>query len=67
MDKDEIIDTSKNLSSVENHLESESESVPPSPDHLKSLTLPMKLEVKTSEWDELDELLQVFYVNFFKF
>lgn len=30
-----------------------------SPDHLKSLTLPMKLDVKTMEWDELDELLQV--------
>ena len=40
-------------------MESEPESIPTSPDHLKSLTLPMKLEVKTMEWDELDELLQV--------
>ncbi|XP_043474644.1 uncharacterized protein LOC122506493 [Leptopilina heterotoma] len=59
VDKGEIIDTTKNSPTVENHIESETESVPPSPDHLKSLTLPMKLEVKTSNWDELDELLQV--------
>ncbi|KAF7407292.1 hypothetical protein HZH66_001829 [Vespula vulgaris] len=39
--------------------ESNTKSVPQSPDHLKSLTLPMKLDVKTMEWDELDELLQV--------
>lgn len=35
------------------------ETVPASPDHLKSLTLPMKLEMKTMEWDDLDELLKV--------
>ncbi|XP_033225395.1 uncharacterized protein LOC117178205 [Belonocnema kinseyi] len=58
-EKDEVIDTSKDISSAESHLESEPESIPTSPDHLKSLTLPMKLEVKTMEWDELDELLQV--------
>lgn len=41
--------------------ESSAKSVPTSPDHLKSLTLPMKLDVKNMEWDELDELLQVLY------
>nr|XP_012144571.1 PREDICTED: uncharacterized protein LOC100878529 isoform X8 [Megachile rotundata] len=44
---------------VEQDVETEAKSVPTSPDHLKSLTLPMKLDVKTMEWDELDELLQV--------
>ncbi|XP_078034238.1 ras association family member isoform X1 [Augochlora pura] len=44
---------------VEQDAEIEVKSVPASPDHLKSLTLPMKLDVKNMEWDELDELLQV--------
>lgn len=40
--------------------ESEVNTAPQSPDHPKSLTLPMKLDVKQNqEWDELDELLQV--------
>ncbi|XP_017882524.1 ras association domain-containing protein 2 [Ceratina calcarata] len=43
----------------EQDVETEPKSVPTSPDHLKSLTLPMKLDVKNMEWDELDELLQV--------
>ena len=51
--------TIKNLSPTESQLESEPNSVPVSPDHLKCLTLPMKLDVKSMEWDELDELLQV--------
>ncbi|XP_024938142.1 uncharacterized protein LOC107265276 isoform X2 [Cephus cinctus] len=49
----------KDLSPSEIQPESEPNSIPASPDHLKSLTLPMKLDVKTMEWDELDELLQV--------
>ncbi|XP_057326710.1 ras association domain-containing protein 4 [Microplitis mediator] len=49
----------KDLSPTESNLESEPNSVPTSPDHLKSLTLPMKLDVKNMELDELDELLQV--------
>lgn len=43
----------------EQDAETETKSVPTSPDHLKSLTLPMKLDVKNMEWDEIDELLQV--------
>lgn len=45
--------------SCEQDAETETKSVPTSPDHLKSITLPMKLDVKNMEWDELDELLQV--------
>ncbi|XP_043269956.1 uncharacterized protein Rassf [Venturia canescens] len=56
-DKPQVI--VKDLSPTETQTESEPNSVPASPDHLKSLTLPMKLDVKTMEWDELDELLQV--------
>ncbi|XP_014208832.1 ras association domain-containing protein 4 [Copidosoma floridanum] len=37
-------------------LDNEINSVPPSPDHIKSLTLPMKLDVKNIEWDEEDEM-----------
>ncbi|KAK0178865.1 hypothetical protein PV327_007708 [Microctonus hyperodae] len=51
--------TTKDSSPTESNLESEPNSVPTSPDHLKSLTLPMKLDVKNMELDELDELLQV--------
>ncbi|XP_066594158.1 uncharacterized protein Rassf [Prorops nasuta] len=47
---EETVDADKN---------SDTSSTLASPDHLKSLTLPMKLDVKTMEWDELDELLQV--------
>ena len=50
---------SKNSIPSDSQLETESNSVPASPDHIKSLTLPMKLDVKKMEWDELDELLQV--------
>ncbi|XP_011501218.1 PREDICTED: ras association domain-containing protein 2 [Ceratosolen solmsi marchali] len=62
---DKVIDTeikdkeSKDSSLSDSHTEIESNSVPLSPDHIKSLTLPMKLDVKKLEWDELDELLQV--------
>lgn len=45
-------------------MENNAKSVPTSPDHLKSLTLPMKLDVKNMEWDELDELLQVLFLIF---
>lgn len=48
----------KNLSPTETE-ETEVNSIPTSPDHLKSLTLPMKLDVKNMNLDELDELLQV--------
>lgn len=50
---------SKDSSPTDSQLEIESNSVVPSPDHIKSLTLPMKLDVKKVEWDELDDLLQV--------
>lgn len=56
-DEDKIDELSKNPS--DSNMENNAKSVPTSPDHLKSLTLPMKLDVKTMEWDELDELLQV--------
>ncbi|OAD61658.1 Ras association domain-containing protein 2 [Eufriesea mexicana] len=60
---DSIEDEEKEEDSVketcEQDVETETKSVPTSPDHLKSLTLPMKLDVKNMEWDELDELLQV--------
>lgn len=61
---DKVVDTdskdkeSKDSSLSDNQIEIESNSVPASPDHIKSLTLPMKLDVKKMEWDELDELLQ---------
>jgi hypothetical protein len=29
----------------------------------KSLTLPPKLDIKSIEWDELDDLLQVFFFS----
>nr|XP_012216331.1 PREDICTED: uncharacterized protein LOC105668483 isoform X2 [Linepithema humile] len=54
-DKEDELSQSTTDSSAENNVKS----VPTSPDHLKSLTLPMKLDVKNMEWDELDELLQV--------
>ncbi|XP_034950481.1 uncharacterized protein Rassf [Chelonus insularis] len=53
------VNSMKDLSPTESQLESEPNSLPTSPDHLKSLTLPMKLDVKNMELDELDELLQV--------
>ncbi|XP_076174558.1 ras association family member [Ptiloglossa arizonensis] len=60
---DSIEDEDKEDNSVkstsEQNTETEPKSVPTSPDHLKSLTLPMKLDVKNMEWDEIDELLQV--------
>lgn len=63
-----IEDEEKEADSVketcEQDTETETKSVPTSPDHLKSLTLPMKLDVKTMEWDELDELLQVIHKLF---
>ncbi|KAF7994538.1 hypothetical protein HCN44_004010 [Aphidius gifuensis] len=49
----EIKDLTENISEIVIN------SVPVSPDHLKSLTLPMKLDVKNMDLDELDELLQV--------
>ncbi|XP_015116571.1 ras association domain-containing protein 4 isoform X1 [Diachasma alloeum] len=59
-DEDEKLENPpKDLSPTESQLESEPNSLPTSPDHLKSLTLPMKLDVKNMELDELDELLQV--------
>ncbi|XP_046617926.1 ras association domain-containing protein 4 isoform X1 [Neodiprion virginianus] len=58
-DDDQVDATSKDNSPPETETESEPNSVPVSPDHPKSLTLPMKLDVKNMEWDELDELLQV--------
>ncbi|KAG7213213.1 hypothetical protein KM043_002524 [Ampulex compressa] len=56
-DEDKVIESAKDTSIQD--AESNTKSVPPSPDHFKSLTLPMKLDVKTMDWDELDELLQV--------
>lgn len=56
-DEDKIDELSKSTS--DSSTENNTKSVPTSPDHLKSLTLPMKLDVKNMEWDELDELLQV--------
>ncbi|PBC30429.1 Ras association domain-containing protein [Apis cerana cerana] len=60
---DSIEDEEKEEDSVketcEQDTDTETKSIPTSPDHLKSLTLPMKLDVKNMEWDELDELLQV--------
>ncbi|XP_071573607.1 ras association family member [Temnothorax americanus] len=56
-DEDKVDELSKSTS--DSNAENNAKSVPTSPDHLKSLTLPMKLEVKNMEWDELDELLQV--------
>ncbi|XP_012271252.1 ras association domain-containing protein 4 [Orussus abietinus] len=58
-DEDKAETPTKDIATTENLPESEPNSIPASPDHLKSLTLPMKLDVKTMEWDELDELLQV--------
>ncbi|XP_012268600.1 ras association domain-containing protein 4 [Athalia rosae] len=58
-DEDHTDASLKDLSPPETETESEPNSVPVSPDHPKSLTLPMKLDVKNMEWDELDELLQV--------
>lgn len=58
-DDDQIDASSKDISPPETETESEPNSVPVSPDHPKSVTLPMKLDVKNMEWDELDELLQV--------
>ncbi|OXU21918.1 hypothetical protein TSAR_008140 [Trichomalopsis sarcophagae] len=60
VDNEEIKnEESKDSSPSNSQLEIESNSVPASPDHIKSLTLPMKLDVKKVEWDELDDLLQV--------
>ncbi|XP_058789471.1 uncharacterized protein LOC131663222 [Phymastichus coffea] len=50
---------SKDSSPNNSQIETESNSVSASPDHIKSLTLPMKLNVKKMEWNELDDLLQI--------
>ncbi|KAL7306902.1 hypothetical protein TKK_0001061 [Trichogramma kaykai] len=42
---------SKNLSPSDNHLENEVNSVPASPDHIKSLTLPLKFDIKKLKWE----------------
>ncbi|KOC59515.1 Ras association domain-containing protein 2, partial [Habropoda laboriosa] len=57
--EDEVKEDNTVKETCEQDVEAEAKSIPTSPDHLKSLTLPMKLDVKTMEWDELDELLQV--------
>ncbi|XP_020283622.1 uncharacterized protein LOC109854686 isoform X2 [Pseudomyrmex gracilis] len=57
-DEDKVDDELHAKSASDNNAETNAKS-PTSPDHLKSLTLPMKLDVKNMEWDELDELLQV--------
>ncbi|XP_076672078.1 ras association family member isoform X2 [Andrena cerasifolii] len=57
--EDEEKEDNAEKAASEQDAETETKSVPTSPDHLKSLTLPMKLDVKDMEWDELDELLQV--------
>ncbi|XP_011351471.1 uncharacterized protein LOC105287557 isoform X1 [Ooceraea biroi] len=58
-DEDKADDELSKGGTSDSGAESNAKSVPTSPDHLKSLTLPMKLDVKNMEWDELDELLQV--------
>lgn len=59
-DEDKVDDELHAKSASDNNAETNAKS-PTSPDHLKSLTLPMKLDVKNMEWDELDELLQVLF------
>lgn len=60
--EEEPIKNEESKNSSDSQLETESNSVPASPDHIKSLTLPMKLDVrklKEMKWDGVDDLLNV--------
>lgn len=58
--EEEEIKNEESKNSSDSQLETEPNSVPTSPDHIKSLTLPMKLDVKKlkeMKWDGVDDLL----------